>query len=111
MSAYLFQSSASAICPHGGQVSVNSTNTRVKADGQFVTTRGDTFLISGCSFTTPAGSPLPCVQVQWLVPATRVKVAGQFVILQSSSGLCQSAAQTPQGPPNIISTQTRVKAT
>ena len=110
MSAYIFQSSATAICPHGGQVSVSSNNTRVKADGQFVTTQGDTFLISGCSFTLPSG-PMPCVRVQWLVPATRVRVAGQFVILQTSSGLCQSAAQTPQGPPQIVSTQTRVKAT
>ena len=58
---------------------------------------GDTFLVAGCAFTVPHGKPQPCVKVQWLVPAMRVKVGGQPAILQSSNGLCQSAEQIPAG--------------
>jgi hypothetical protein len=53
--------------------------------------------------------PQPCVKVQWATPATRVKVLGQPVLLQSSSGVCQSAEQIPQGAPVIAATQTRVR--
>jgi hypothetical protein len=47
--------------------------------------------------------------LQWVAPATRVKVNGQPAILKTSSGICQSAEQVPQGPPNVVVTQTRVK--
>ncbi len=110
MPGYLIQVSASIMCPHGGQISINSTNTRVKAGGQPVTTTADIFTISGCSFMV-ANKPQPCVKVQWIVPASRVKVGGNPIVLQSSTGLCQSAEQIPQGPPNVTSTQTRVKGT
>jgi hypothetical protein len=36
-------------------------------------------------------------------------VNGNPVILKTSSGICQSAVQAPQGPPNILVTQPRVK--
>lgn len=101
-----------AICPHGGQVSVVSTNTRVKVMGQAVAVLGDNYTIAGCPFQIPAGpvmKPQPCVKVQWIVPAMRVKVMGKQVLLKSSTGLCLSAEQIPQGPPNVIMTQMRVK--
>ncbi len=101
---------ASAICPHGGQVTVIPSNTRVLVSGQPVATLGDTYVVAGCAFTIPPSKPQPCVKVQWLVPATRVMVNGQPVIVQSSSGLCLSAEQIPQGPPSIIATQPRVTA-
>jgi uncharacterized Zn-binding protein involved in type VI secretion len=96
------------MCPHAGQVNIVSTNTRVKADGQPLATMGDQFVVAGCAFTVPPGKPQPCVKVQWLAPATRVLIGGQPAILQSSSGLCQSAEQIPQGPPNVAVTQMRV---
>jgi len=40
-----------------------------------------------------------------------VRVGGQPVILQNSTGLCQSAEQIPQGPPNVVMTQMRVRGT
>jgi hypothetical protein len=40
-----------------------------------------------------------------------VRVGGQQALLQTSSGLCQSAEQIPQGPPNVIAGQIRVKGT
>jgi hypothetical protein len=110
MPGFLTHVGFTAICPHGGQVSVISTNSRVLVSGQPVATLGDTYMIAGCAFTVGT-KPQPCIKVQWLVPASRVKVGGQPVILQDSTGLCQSAEQIPQGPPNIVVTQTRVRGT
>ncbi len=110
MPGTLFHVGATALCPHGGQVNTVSSNTRVMVNGMAVATTGDTFTVAGCAFTV-GSKPQPCVKVQWLVAATRVKVNNQPAILQTSSGLCQSAEQIPQGPPNISSTQTRVSGT
>jgi hypothetical protein len=49
--------------------------------------------------------------VQWLAPAMRVWVMNELVLLKSSSGMCQSAEQLPQGRPTITVTQARVKGT
>jgi hypothetical protein len=108
MGSPLFHVGATAMCPHGGQVSTVPGSPRVLLGGQPAATMGDTFLVAGCAFTVPPGKPQPCVKVQWLVPATRVRVGGQFAILQSSSGLCQSAEQIPGGPPSVVATQLRV---
>ena len=107
MGSPLFHVSATAICPHGGQVTTVPGSPRVTVGGQPAATTGDTFLVSGCAFTVPTGKPQPCVTVQWMVPATRVRIGGQLAILQSSTGLCQSAEQIPAGPPSIVSTQLR----
>ena len=107
----LFHVGASALCPHGGQVTTVSTNARVLVSGMPVATLADQFLIAGCAFTVPPAKPQPCVKVQWLVPALRVLVNGQPAILQTSTGLCQSPEQIPQGPPVVTATQTRVIGT
>jgi hypothetical protein len=101
---------ATAMCPHGGQVSIVSSNTRVMLGGQPAATFADNYLIAGCAFAV-GPKPQPCIKVQWLVPAARVLVNHQPVILQNSTGLCLSAEQIPQGPPNVVVTQLRVKAT
>ncbi len=108
MPGFLFHVGATSTCPHGGQVSTISTNSRVLVSGQPVATLADSFLIAGCAFTVPPSKPQPCIKVQWLVPASRVLVGGQPVILQTSTGMCQSADQIPQGAPTVIATQTRV---
>jgi len=106
----LFHVGATAICPHAGQVTTISTNARVLVSGMPVATMGDTFLVAGCVFTV-GPKPQPCIKVQWLVPAVRVLVNGQPVILQTSVGLCLSAEQIPQGPPTVLATQPRVIGT
>jgi uncharacterized Zn-binding protein involved in type VI secretion len=111
MGAPLFHVGAQAMCPHAGQVTTISTNTRVLVGGQPVATLSDTYLVGGCPFTIPGPKPQPCVKVQWLVPAQRVLVNGQPAILQSSSGLCLSPEQIPQGPPSVVVTQLRVMGT
>jgi uncharacterized Zn-binding protein involved in type VI secretion len=111
MAGYILHVGATAMCPHGGQVNVVATNSRVLVGGQPVAVAADQFLVAGCAFTVPPGKPQPCVKVQWLTPATRVLVGGQPAILASSSGLCQSAEQIPQGPPNVTVTQNRASGT
>lgn len=102
---------ASIICPHAGPANVITSNSRVLVSGQPVATLADQFIIAGCAFTLPGGKPQPCVKIQWLTPATRVLVNGQPVILQTSTGLCLSAEQIPQGAPIVVATQPRVVAT
>jgi hypothetical protein len=111
MPAPLFHVGATAICPHGGQVTVTSSNTRVLVGGASVATMADTCTVAGCAFTVPPGKPQPCVRVQWLVPAARVLVLGQPALLQTSTGLCLSAEQIPQGPPSVVATQPRAVGT
>jgi uncharacterized Zn-binding protein involved in type VI secretion len=109
MGSNVFHVSAVATCPHqSGQISTIVSNPRVKVSGQAVATLSDQYLIAGCVFTV-GPKPQPCIKVQWLTGATRVKVNGNPVVLQSSPGLCKSAEEIPQGPPSIKVTQQRVK--
>jgi hypothetical protein len=102
---------ASAICPHGGQITTIPSSPRVLVSGQPVATMADTYLVAGCAFNVPPGKPQPCVKVQWLAPAMRVFVNRQPAILQTSTGLCQSPEQIPGGPPNVLVTQFRARGT
>lgn len=102
---------ATVTCPHSGQATAVPSNTRVLVGGQPVTVASDSYTVAGCPFQVPAGAttkPQPCVTVQWTLPATRVRVGGQPVLLQTSTGLCKSAEQIPQGAPIVSSTQPRV---
>jgi uncharacterized Zn-binding protein involved in type VI secretion len=107
MAGLLFHVGASATCPHGGQVAVIPSSSRVLLNGQPAATFSDIYLVAGCPFVVGL-APHPCIKIQWLVPATRVFVNGQPAILQTSFGICQSPEQIPQGPPIIVATQTRV---
>ena len=93
-------------CPHGGQVQVTPSNSRVKADG-YLLTSADTFTISGCSFTLPPSTPSPCVSVQWVVADLRV-TAGSATLSEGDSGLCLSGSNIPQGPVSVVNTQKKV---
>jgi len=110
MPSRLLHVNATVQCPHGGTANITSTNQRVKVSGMAVALLNDITMVSGCSFVV-GNVPQPCVKVQWTVPAMRVKVMGQFVLLQSSSGLCQGPTQAPQGSPIVATTQMRVSAT
>jgi hypothetical protein len=101
-------------CPHGGTVSIVSSNTRVKADSAAMALATDTFTISGCPFQIPVGpgtKPSPCIQVQWVLTDLRSKVSQQQTLSIASVGLCLSAEQVPQGPVVIASSQTKVSTT
>jgi hypothetical protein len=107
----VYQVGAVAMCPHGGQVTVPPSDARVLVGGAPAVLVSDIGVVAGCVFTVPPGKPQPCATVQFLVPAARVTVMGQPVVLQTSTGLCLSADGIPAGPPIIASTQVRVVAT
>ena len=102
----LLTTSAVMMCPHGGTVSGSPGATQAKADAVLLR-KSDTFSIAGCAFA-PGGAAHPCVSVNWIVSATRVKHAGDFVLNTSSVGLCVAGDQAPQGTVIISSAQTKV---
>lgn len=106
---FVIDVNALILCTHGGTTQIQTSNVRVKAGGGYVATANDVFTVAGCPFTIPGPKPQPCVTIQWIVPATRVKVNGSPVLLQNSTNICQSAEQAPQGAANIVATQVRVK--
>ena len=108
MPGFLLHVGAVIQCTHAAPVTAITSNTRVLVSGRPVVTIADNFVVAGCPFTVPGPKPQPCVRVQWLVPATRVLINGQPALLQTSTGLCLSPEQIPQGPPIVSATQVRV---
>jgi hypothetical protein len=105
--AGLLNSSSVLMCPHGGTVSVVTSNARVKAGGDYLVRSSDTFLIAGCPFILGL-VPHPCVQVQWVQPAARSQVLSDFTLTEESVGLCVAADQAVQGTVQIVFTQPQV---
>lgn len=91
-------------CPHGGPVIGAPGSTQATADA-VVLRATDTFTIAGCPFNV-AGGPSPCLTVQWMSAATKVRHGGDFVLTSASVGLCIGAA--PQGVVLVTATQARV---
>jgi hypothetical protein len=96
-------------CPHGGSVSISSTNTHTKAGGAFVARKTDTFTIAGCAFTLPSGTPHPCMRVSWMTSALQVDADHGDALADDSVGLCLAADGAPQGTVLVSSTQMRAK--
>lgn len=93
-------------CPHGGTVTASTTNTRVKADGQFVLRATDTFIIGGCSYTR-GPQPNPCVRVKWDVHCEHHDTMSAPSLHQDSVGYCLDGSGGTQGTVVISSTQRR----
>jgi hypothetical protein len=103
----LLNTSTTMMCPHGGTVQAITSNTRVKAGGDFALRQSDTFTIAGCAFVIGT-VPHPCMQVQWIQPASKDQVLNDFALTEASVGLCVAADQAPQGPVSIVTTQAKV---
>ena len=106
--ASLLTTSSVLMCPHGGTVTATTTNTRAQAGGGFLVRASDTFVIAGCAFTLPSGTPHPCATVQWVVAATRSQAVGDFTLTEESVGLCIAPDGAPQGTVLINTTQPQV---
>ena len=102
----LLHMGATVICPHGGQAQPGGSSARVKLSGQPAVTVAHMMTIAGCPFTSGT-NPMPCTQVQWTTPATRVTIEGSPALLSSSGGICIGAAG-PAGPPQVVASQVRV---
>jgi hypothetical protein len=107
---FVLDSNATIMCPHGGTVKAVPSNTVVKAGSGFALLQTDTFTVTGCPFTTPAGAPAPCTMVQWLTAAVFTKVNGTPVLLSDSVSLCIGALG-PAGPVTVSGFQTVVQGT
>jgi len=105
----MLQFGCTMMCPHGGQVQVVPAQSKVLLGGQPALLSADTFTVLGCPFTVGTKFQ-PCVTVMWSGAATKVNVAGQAPLLQSSIGLCKSAEGIPQGTLLITGVQTKVTA-
>lgn len=107
MPGFVLHQGATVLCFHGGQAQATSPNPRVRVSGQPVVTQSVPHSVTGCPFTTPGGTPMPCVTAQWVTGAVRVFAGGVPVLLQDSQAVC---------PPNgtgvqVLIVQARVRAT
>jgi uncharacterized Zn-binding protein involved in type VI secretion len=111
MPGFAVTAASQVACTHQGQVKVTPHQFRVLAYGSPVITASDITVIAGCALTslTP---PSPCVTVNFaLAASSRVLIDGQPVVFEpagAGAGLCQSAAQAPQGTPLISVVQQAV---
>ena len=102
--ANLLNTSSVMMCPHGGTVSVITSNAQVMAAGDPCILATDTYLVAGCPFVVGV-VPHPCVQVQWVQPDSASQVNGSFTLSQQSVGLCVAADAAIQGAVLIVMTQ------
>ena len=104
MPGFLVHVGATVQCMHGGQAQPTAPNPRVRVSGQPVVTQSAPHIVAGCPFNI-SSAPSPCVTVQWVTAATRVRAGGAPVLLQDSQAVC-----TPNGTGVfIVTTQTRVR--
>ena len=96
-------------CPHGGQAILTTANTVAQVDGGFLLLQTDEHSVVGCPFTTPVPKPQPCIKIRWVTGATMTKVNQTPALLQTSTGLCFSAEEIPQGPAVVVQTQTKAR--
>jgi hypothetical protein len=102
----LLTAASTMMCPHGGTVIATPGSSAASA-GAPILRGSDSFTIAGCAFVI-AGAPHPCVSVNWVQTATRVKHGGDLVLNQASLGLCIAGDQAPQGTVLITATQPQV---
>jgi hypothetical protein len=100
----LLTTASTLMCPHGGTVTGSPGATKASADA-VILRMSDTFSITGCTFA-PGGVASPCTIVQWTVGSGRIQHDGDFVLNESSVGLCIGPA--PQGSVLISATQSKV---
>ena len=102
MGAPVITSQTPVNCGHAGVATHIPTQARVRILGSPVALVSDQHAVAGCGLT---GSPTaPCVVLAWSVPAVRVRVSGQPVLLQTSLPVAV-------GPGIVMPGQGRVLAT
>ena len=91
-------------CPHGGSVTLTTSNTSVMGSDGPVLLESDIHLVSGCSFTI-GPNPSPCLRIEWKAPGEETSVGGAKPLVESSVGICYGPSGAPQGTAMVGSTQ------
>lgn len=108
MAGNILTTSATIMCPHGGQATLVTSNTAVSADSAPALLESDVHPVVGCPFTV-GNKYSPCVRIEWSAGAGKVTVSGTPVLVQTSIGRCLNAEGATQGVAAIVNTQ--IKAT
>lgn len=102
----LVTATTQAQCVHMGRATPTVPNPRVSVLGQPTVLITSPYVVAACPFTTPGGTPMPCVTAQFTTAATRVQSNGQPLLLVDSQ-----AVTVPNGVPVLfIPGQTKVIA-
>jgi hypothetical protein len=97
------------VCPHGGQVLLLTSNTRVFVGNVPALMESEIHPVIGCAFTV--GSKYsPCVKVGWTQGSVKTKVNGVSLLVKNSIGKCTNLEGAPQGTAIIINTQLKADA-
>ena len=98
---------SSLACPHGGQVRIATSNTRVRVMGAPMAISSDQFVVVGCPFTLPGPTPSPCLKVEWVSADKLAKLGTGQTLGTASVGLCKAGSGSVQGNVAVASTQPR----
>ena len=97
--AFLLNSQAVLLCPHGGAVQhIPSSFTTYRINGYPPLLLTDTFLVTGCPYMAAMAVPMRCERVQWVNGSPMMMVNGIPVLTNTSTGLCMSPHGVPNGP-------------
>jgi hypothetical protein len=96
-------------CPHGGQATLSTANTKVSTMAGKVLLESDIHKVAGCSFMI-GNKPSPCMRIEWKAGATKSKANQTGLLVESSIGLCYSAEGAPQGPATIVMADQKASA-
>ena len=96
------------MCPHGGQATLLTSNTRGFAESAPALLESDIHPIVGCPFTIGLKYS-PCIRIEWSAGASKVTVNDIAVLVRTSIGKCINPEGAPQGVAIIVNTQ--IKAT
>jgi len=104
MAGSYLTTASTIMCPHGGQATLFTSNTAVKANGAPVLLETDMHLVAGCPFTVgPKYSP--CVRIQWSAGTLQTTINGIPGLVKTSVGQCYNVEGAPQGVAIIVYTQ------
>ena len=96
-------------CPHGGQASLSTGNTKASTMAGKILLETDIHMVSGCTFTIGT-KPSPCLRIEWKAGAVKLKVNQTGVLVESSIGLCYSPEGAPQGPATVVMADQKASA-
>ncbi len=102
MGAPIVTSQTPVNCGHAGTATHVPTQLRVRVGGSPVALASDQHIVAGCPLS--GSGPPPCLTLLWSVPAMRVMVSGQPVLIQTSIPIAT-------GPGIVMPGQMKVMAT